>query len=264
MAGSNRSGDLKDAQRSIPLGTVCATLATSLLYILSTLLFGAVSERGILSAKNEILFTAVVSWPSEYVVRVGIVLSSFGAGLQSLTGAPRLLQAIANDNLIPALHWFRGAGEPRRALLCTFCICFGCVMVGNLDPLSPLITMFFLLCYTAVNASVLIQEWLRPPNWRPRFRYYHPATAMLGLCLCLFIMFASEFNRFCAIPIGVILLICALYKYIEHRKVAAQWGDSMRGLRYQRARNALLELEKLGEVRHTKNWRPQVLPFCNA
>ena len=38
-------------------------------------------------------------------------------------------------------------------------------MVGNLDPLSPLITMFFLLCYTAVNASVLIQEWLRPPNW---------------------------------------------------------------------------------------------------
>ena len=32
----------------------------------------------------------------------------------------------------------------------------------------------------------------------------------------------------------------------------------MRGLRYQRARNALLELEKLGEVRHTKNWRPQV------
>ena len=137
-------------------------------------------------------------------------------------------------------------------------------MVGNLDPLSPLITMFFLLCYTAVNASVLIQEWLRPPNWRPRFRYYHPATALLGLCLCLFIMFASEFNRFCAIPLGVIVLICVLYKYIEHRKVAAQWGDSMRGLRYQRARNALLELEKLGEMRHTKNWRPQLLLFCKA
>ena len=84
MAGSNRSGDLKDAQRSIPLGTVCATLATSLLYILSTLVFGAVSERGILSAKNELLFTAVVSWPSEYVVRVGIVLSSFGAATLGL------------------------------------------------------------------------------------------------------------------------------------------------------------------------------------
>ena len=60
------------------------------------------------------------------------------------------------------------------------------------------------------------------------------------------------------------MLICVLYKYIEHRKVAAQWGDSMRGLRYQRARNALLELEKLGEMRHTKNWRPQLLLFCKA
>ena len=58
-----------------------------------------VADRGILSAKNELLFTAVVSWPSEYVVRVGIVLSSFGAGLQSLTGAPRLLQARANHLL---------------------------------------------------------------------------------------------------------------------------------------------------------------------
>ena len=261
MAGSNRSGDLRNAQRSIPLGTVCAVLLTSSLYLLCSIAYGGVAERGTLTGAA--LFTAEVALPPP-VVQAGITLSTLGAGLQSLTGAPRLLQAIANDNLIPALHWFRGAGEPRRALLCTFCICFGCVMVGNLDPLSPLITMFFLLCYTAVNASVLIQEWLRPPNWRPRFRYYHPATALLGLCLCLFIMFASEFNRFCAIPVGVILLICVLYKYIEHRKVAAQWGDSMRGLRYQRARNALLELEKLGEVRHTKNWRPQVLLFCKA
>ena len=131
MAGSNRSGDLKDAQRSIPLGTVCATLVTSLLYILSTLLFGAVSERGILSAKNEILFTAVVSWPSEYVVRVGIVLSSFGAGLQSLTGAPRLLQAIANDNLIPILRPFQGTGEPRRPLALTVPICAGWFGLGS-------------------------------------------------------------------------------------------------------------------------------------
>ena len=42
---------------------------------------------------------------------------------------------------------------------------------------------------------------------------------MLGLCLCLFIMFASEFNRYCIIPLCVILLIFVLYKYIEHRKV---------------------------------------------
>lgn len=41
LAGSNRSGDLKDGQKSIPTGTLGAQLLTSFVYLSSVVLFGA-------------------------------------------------------------------------------------------------------------------------------------------------------------------------------------------------------------------------------
>lgn len=45
-----------------------------------------------------------LAWPSPWVIVIGSFFSTCGAGLQSLTGAPRLLQAIAKDNIIPFLR----------------------------------------------------------------------------------------------------------------------------------------------------------------
>jgi solute carrier family 12 (potassium/chloride transporter), member 4/6 len=45
MAGSNRSASLKDTQRSIPIGTLNATISTTLMYLLSVFLFGALATR---------------------------------------------------------------------------------------------------------------------------------------------------------------------------------------------------------------------------
>ncbi|KAJ4934869.1 hypothetical protein JOQ06_007650, partial [Pogonophryne albipinna] len=40
MAGSNRSGDLRDAQKSIPIGTIAAITTTSIVYMSTVILFG--------------------------------------------------------------------------------------------------------------------------------------------------------------------------------------------------------------------------------
>ncbi|GLT97103.1 hypothetical protein SLE2022_146870 [Rubroshorea leprosula] len=86
MAGSNRSASLKDTQRSIPIGTLAATLMTTGLYLISVLLFGAVATREKLLTDR--LLTASVAWPFPVIVQIGIILSTLGAALQSLTDAP--------------------------------------------------------------------------------------------------------------------------------------------------------------------------------
>lgn len=51
MAGSNRSGDLADAQKSIPIGTILAILSTSSVYLSAVLLFGATVDNLLLRDK---------------------------------------------------------------------------------------------------------------------------------------------------------------------------------------------------------------------
>lgn len=51
MAGSNRSGDLADAQKSIPIGTIAAILTTSTVYLSCVLLFAGTVDNLLLRDK---------------------------------------------------------------------------------------------------------------------------------------------------------------------------------------------------------------------
>lgn len=53
---------------------------------------------------NGNLVVGTLAWPSPWVIVIGSFFSTCGAGLQSLTGAPRLLQAISRDGIVPFLQ----------------------------------------------------------------------------------------------------------------------------------------------------------------
>ncbi|KAG8596485.1 hypothetical protein GDO81_001925 [Engystomops pustulosus] len=261
MAGSNRSGDLKDAQKSIPIGTILAILTTSLVYLSNVILFGACIDGVVLRDKygdavKGTLVVGALSWPSPWVIVIGSFFSTCGAGLQSLTGAPRLLQAIAKDGIIPFLRVFghgKSNGEPTWALLLTAVIAELGILIASLDLVAPILSMFFLMCYLFVNLACGLQTLLRSPNWRPRFQYYHWTLSFLGMALCLALMFISSWYY------ALISMVIAgmIYKYIEYHGAEKEWGDGIRGLSLSAARFALLRLEE--GPPHTKNWRPQLL-----
>ncbi|XP_076131739.1 solute carrier family 12 member 5-like isoform X2 [Alosa pseudoharengus] len=261
MAGSNRSGDLKDAQKSIPIGTILAITTTSFIYISCVILFGACVEGVVLRDKfgegvDGNLVIGTLAWPSPWVIVIGSFFSTCGAGLQSLTGAPRLMQAIARDSIIPFLRVFghgKANGEPTWALLLTAGICEIGIIIASLDAVAPILSMFFLMCYMFVNLACALQTLLRTPNWRPRFKFYHWALSFLGMSLCLTLMFL------CSWYYALVAMVIAgcIYKYIEFCGAEKEWGDGIRGISLSAARFALMRLEE--GPPHTKNWRPQIL-----
>ncbi|XP_023590588.1 solute carrier family 12 member 7 [Trichechus manatus latirostris] len=263
MAGSNRSGDLRDAQKSIPTGTILAIATTSFIYLSCVVLFGACIEGVVLRDKfgealQGKLVIGMLAWPSPWVIVIGSFFSTCGAGLQSLTGAPRLLQAIARDGIIPFLQVFghgKANGEPTWALLLTALICEIGILIASLDSVAPILSMFFLMCYMFVNLACAVQTLLRTPNWRPRFKYYHWRVVFCGPCGVLWPVWCSV----------TCVVVCALSVVGTHWcspcRAEKEWGDGIRGLSLNAARYALLRVEH--GPPHTKNWRPQVLVMLN-
>ncbi|KAL6538719.1 Protein ccc1 [Orobanche gracilis] len=256
MAGSNRSASLKDTQRSIPIGTLAATLTTSGLYLVTVLFFGALATREKLLTDR--LLTATVAWPVPAVTYVGIILSTLGAALQSLTGAPRLLAAIANDDILPVLNYFKVAdgSEPHIATLFTAFLCIGCVVIGNLDLITPTVTMFYLLCYGGVNLSCFLLDLLDAPSWRPRWKFHHWSISLFGALICIVIMFLISW----AFTVVSLALATLIYYYVSIKGKAGDWGDGFKSAYFQLA---LRSLRSLGANQvHPKNWYPIPLIFC--
>jgi len=268
MAGSNRSGDLADGAKSIPKGTVAAILTTATTYLVCVLLSGFACDGALMRDKygdaltngngKKILMNASITLPVPEVMLYGAFLSSIGAGLQSLTGAPRLLQSIANDDVIPKFGIFakgRGAGnEPTWAVLLTWFISLIFILIAKIESITPFITIFFLMCYLFVNISTTLCSLIQAPSWRPSFKYYHWIASLAGSICCLALIFIVDWIS--AIIIGV--LAGVLYCLIEVFGGKKEWGDSVKGLHMSIAINSLRTLNNNIST-HTKNWRPQIL-----
>ena len=259
MAGVNMSGDLQSPSKSIPKGTLLAIAVTGLVYLSMAVLLGASSSRSALATNNFVMLD-IARWPM--LINAGIFAATLSSALGSMMGAPRILQALARDNIFPSLRRFgRGSGasgEPRAATVLTFAIAQVCVLLGDLNAIAPIITMFFMLTYGTINFACFRESITGNPSYRPAFRFSHWCTALLGALGCAAVMILIN-------PLWAfvsILAMAVLHFYISRKEVEARWGDLQSGAAFERARRALLRLEE--ERYHPKNWRPIILALSGG
>ena len=225
MAGANMSGDLRDPAKAIPSGTLWAIAFTGLIYVSLALLMGGARDAATLAnldSKSLVMGDISVS---PVLITVGVIAATLSSALGSMMGAPRILQAFAKDNVFSSLSMFAGGSgvneEPRRATIVTFAISQAAIwLVADLNTISPLITMFFMITYGLLNMATFYEAITKNPSYRPRFRYSHWLTSLFGTVGCLGVMFLIDW-RWAMIAISG---MAGLYFYISKKQVENTLG----------------------------------------
>ncbi len=164
LTGVNLSGTLASPRRSIPVGTMAAVFVTLVVYVALAVWASLVATPAELVDNLTITVDrAAFGW----AVLAGILAATFSAALNSMVGAPRVLQAIGEHGVLPGGTWLAQeskSGVPRHATLLTggialLTLLFG-LLFGGLNAVAPLMTMFFLVVYAALNGVVLLEQIL--------------------------------------------------------------------------------------------------------
>ena len=259
MAGANMSGDLKDPSKSIPQGTLAAIAVTSVVYILMAIVLAGSASREALINDSLIVKTLSIS---PILIIAGVFAATISSALGSMMGAPRILQAFGKDNIFKSARFFaKGSGksqEPRRAIVLTFLIAQAGIVLGDLNALAPVITMFFMITYGTLNLACFYEGITKNPSYRPLFKYNHWSLSLIGAIGCIVVMLLINFVW----AILSILIIGLLFFIISRIEIKARWGDVGSGVAFERARKALLKLED--EYYHPKNWRPAIMALSGG
>lgn len=251
MSGVSMSGDLRDPSKSIPRGTLLAVVITFVVYFAQMIWLALNAERSEL-IENKLIMYQIARFP--VLIFCGLWAATLSSGLASLVAAPRTLRALANDGVVPR-RLGRSLGqssEPRIALIASALIAEFCILVGNLDWIAPIITMFFLTTYGTINLVAGLERLVRNPSYRPSFKV-HWLPSLLGGLGCAFVMFLI--NAWATV--AAIIVIIAIYVYLARARFQTTWGDMRSGLWFAVTRFALLHFE--ASRQHVRNWRPVLL-----
>ena len=228
MAGANMSGDLANPSRSIPRVTFVALIFTYVMFVAIMLLSAFSVERSFLINDYNYLQNINVWSP---LVTVGVMLATLSASLSTLIGSTRILLALARDDLLaPLTNPFKRLwkGEPVFAIFCSYFIVQLILIVGNINAIAPIVTMFYLLVYGVTNLACFTLTVAGSPNFRPTFRFFSRYTAALGTLMCLGAMFFVNYVYASAAFVVMVLL----FSYILYRAPVKSWGDVSQALIY--------------------------------
>ncbi|VDI46631.1 solute carrier family 12 (sodium/potassium/chloride transporter), member 2 [Mytilus galloprovincialis] len=294
LAGANISGDLKDAQKAIPKGTLLAIVITGFVYLLLVWTAGSCIIRDaigpvaatqlayqsntsighVLSNISIVSDCSLVNGTCEYgllndkgavgiasafrpIILAGIFSATLSSALASMIGAPKVFQALAKDKLFPYIHVFaEGQGKSNEPVRGYILTFAICVAVTCIGDLDVIAPI--ISNFFLMSYTLINYSCFNASVANtPGFR---PGFRYYNKWVSLIgslLCFAIMFLINWWASLVTFVIVGGLYMYVHTTKPAVNWGSSTQARAYSSALTSTLHLLKVDE--HVKNFRPQIL-----
>jgi len=255
-AGLGLSGDLKNPQKSIPYGTIAATIGGLIIYILAAFKFSASASPADLDT-DQLIMSKIAVWGP--IIPLGLAAACLSSALGSIMIAPRTIQAIGMDSILPSRginSWLAKGkakdNEPINGSIITIIIAFGFVFVGDINVVAEIISMFFMITYGAICLISFLEHFAADPAYRPTFksRWYISA---IGAALSFWVMF--KMNTVYAF-ISIIIMSLLYFMINNSSKDKKGLAKLFKGVVFQLSRQLQVFAQRADKEDREISWRP--------
>lgn len=255
-AGIAMSGDLNNPKKSIPAGTIWSIVTGLVVYIGLAIFLAYAINKDVLVSDNNILMKIAMFAPA---VVAGIWGATLSSALGGILGGPRILQAMSLDKITPKFFG-KGVGkenEPRNALILTVLIAQCGILIGELDLIARIVSMFYLAAYGFINLSFVLESWAST-DFSPTFKV-KKWIGTVGFIATFAVMFKLDMLAM----IASFIIIGGVYLYLTKKQISLGSGDIWSNVWSSIVRKGLKKMDQQTSV-DPKNWRPNILLFSGG
>lgn len=253
MVGVSMSGELDEPRTAIPRGIMSAWGVSLTIYLVTMVVLATVATPEELR-NNPLAAIDKSAYPP--LVYIGLLASCGSAALGSFIAAPQVLYALGQHRLLPRSDFFTVTtrfGVARNASLVTVGVVGATLLLGGLDRVARMITMFFLITYATVNLVLLVEQSLAQVSFRPTFKV-PIAVPLAGSLLCVFAMMITSPT----FGMVALVLVFSIYLYLMSQNIDTPWETVRSGIFVGLADWAAKKAQRMN-LRFERAWKPDVL-----
>jgi len=224
---STHAEEARNPQRDVPIGIIVSLVLCTILYIAVTaVLTGMVpyNQLDINAPVADAFKQQGLTW-ARLLISLGAVAGITSVVLVTMLSQARILLAMARDGLLPVSffgavhHRFR---TPWKSTIVTGLFVGTTAALLPIDVLLTLVNIGTLLAFVIVCAAVMIMRRTHPNIERPFRAPLVPLVPILGIAICLLLMFALPAENWLRLFVWLLIGFVIYFSYGRRHSVMAR------------------------------------------